>query len=305
MYQLVINNCVRENAEEISDFLEEFGALAVTMLDKFDDAILEPELGTMPLWPNVILNAIYPDDEDFDFLKQLLSDRYPDCIYSIDKVPEKEWEKECLVDFKPQKFGDKLLVCPSWITPPTTDTINLTLDPGLAFGTGAHSTTALCLTYLEKIDLKNKNIIDYGCGSGILGLAALKLGCKHVIAVDIDDQALLATKKNATTNNINDSQITIVKPELLTGKADIILANILLKTLIDLKSDFIKLLDSSHIANHSRDFSIKPNGLLVASGVLATQVEELITEFEPEFSLITIEYNGDWALLVFRWTHNK
>jgi ribosomal protein L11 methyltransferase len=287
MLQLQIENCSQDNAEVIADFLENLGAVSVTMIDQYDDPILEPELGTMPLWPHVVVKALYELNSEIELIKHALLTNYPDIKYAIETLPEQDWEKTCLVDFKPQKFGEKLLVCPSWVTPPSEDTVNLTLDPGLAFGTGTHSTTSLCLTWLEKITLTQKTLIDFGCGSGILGLAALKLGGKHVFAVDIDEQALIATENNAAANNIDKTQISISKPDELFEKVDILIANILLKTLIKLKSNFIKL--------------IKENGLLVVSGILACQTDELIEEYKSDFNLSSIEFHDDWAMLVFEF----
>lgn len=285
MLQLQIENCNKDNAEPIVEFLEEFGALSVTMLDQHDDPILEPELGTMPLWPCVIINALFEANTNFDIIKKSLDTDYAYLKYSIDSLPEQDWEKVCLDNFKPKQIGDRLLICPSWITPEKKDITILTLDPGLAFGTGSHETTELCLSWLEKNDLTDKNIIDYGCGSGILGLSALKLGAKHVYAVDIDEQALIATENNAIANNIAQDKLTISKPDFLECKADVILANILLKTLISLKQDFLSLLNKQ--------------GKIITSGILITQVEELINAFSPEFNLISIDKISDWAMLVF------
>lgn len=285
MQQLKIENCQQENAELISNFLEELGAVSITMVDKYDDPILEPELGTTPLWPHVVIHAIFDSDTDSMLIENNLTNTYPDLIFSIDNLPNKDWEKECLVDFKPQRFGSKLQVFPSWIDSSNTNTINLILDPGLAFGTGSHATTSLCLKWLDETDLTQKELIDYGCGSGILGLAALKLGAHHVFAADIDSQALIATKANAEANNITSQQISIVNPNDLKKKVDILIANILLNTLIKLKLEFIKL--------------IKPNGLLVVSGVLSHQTEELITAFKEDFNLIEKNYENDWAILIF------
>ncbi len=285
MLQLQIENCNQDNAEEIVEFLEESGALSVTMLDQHDDPILEPELGTMPLWPSVVITALYELETDVEAIKKSLNADYINLKYSLDVLQEQEWEKVCLDNFKPKQIGDRLLICPSWITPDKQDIAVLTLDPGLAFGTGSHETTELCLTWLEKSDLTDKTIIDFGCGSGILGLAALKLGAKHVYAVDIDEQALIATRNNAITNNISFENLTVLNPDAIQGPVAIILANILLKTLISLKQEFIK--------------NLTPGGRLITSGVLLNQTEELINAFSPELRLITMDNASEWAMLVF------
>jgi ribosomal protein L11 methyltransferase len=159
------------------------------------------------------------------------------------------------------------------------------LDPGLAFGTGTHPTTALCLTWLEQANLEKKSVIDYGCGSGILSLAALKLGATEVHAVDIDQQALLATRNNASANNIDEQQLSIHLPDALDKPADLILANILLAPLITLKERFQELLN--------------PEGILIVSGILEEQAPELIKVYDTIFSPIHQENLNGWSLLAF------
>ena len=285
MLQLQIENCNATNAEQITEYLEKSGAVAVTMLDQLDDPILEPEIGSMPLWPCVIVNALYDLDVDIVKIKSYLTNEYENLKFSAEIVPTQDWEKNCLDDFKTQQIGDKLLISPSWLVTARQNINTLILDPGLAFGTGSHETTFLCLEWLEKNHLTTKTILDFGCGSGILGLAALKLGAQHVTAVDIDEQALIATKNNALANDILENQLTITKPDEQNTKVDIILANILLKTLILLKSKFLK-----HLKSH---------GEMLASGILSSQVEELVAAFTPEFKVKKIEKMNEWAMIVF------
>jgi ribosomal protein L11 methyltransferase len=286
MLQLRIENCNAQNADLISDFLEGFGAVSVTMTDKFDNPILEPDLGTMPLWPNVIIEALFDEAHDLEEIQRDLLLIYPDLLCSVTTVLDEEWEKTCLNNFTSQIFANKLVVSPSWIECEVENTVNLTLDPGLAFGTGSHATTYLCLDWLANKDLSGKNVIDYGCGSGILGLAAIKLGAATVSAFDIDNQALIATKNNAEVNNISADTLNIVSDKNLLLKSDIIIANILLKTLIKLKEEFIGLLFK--------------DGLLVVSGILVEQTKELIKEYEPDFTLVAAEFKDGWAVLVFK-----
>lgn len=286
MLQLQIENCDATNAEQITGYLEKSGAVAVTMLDQQDDPILEPEIGSMPLWPCVIINALYDVDTDITKIGLYLTSEYKNLKITSEILPAQDWEKNCLDNFKPQQIGDKLLICPSWLVTNKQDISTLILDPGLAFGTGSHETTFLCLKWLAKNDLTTKTILDFGCGSGILGLAALKLGAKHVTAVDIDEQALIATKNNALTNEIPKNKLTITKPDAQDGsKVDIILANILLKTLILLKHDFLE--------------HLKPQGQIVASGILDNQITELTTAFAPEFEVEEIEHRNEWVMIVF------
>ena len=285
MLQLQIEHCHREDVEQLTDLLEGTAALSVTLTDKHDDPILEPELGTTPLWPHVVIHALYTEASETLLAQQLLSSNYPHLRYSIDVLPEKDWERVCMDDFKPQQFGKRLWICPSWLTPPEPNAVNLILDPGLAFGTGTHPTTYLCLTWLETTPLYSKEIIDYGCGSGVLALAALKLGAAHVTAVDIDEQALLATRNNAASNHIASTQLTIDFPDSLKHPVDVVIANILLTPLITLHNRFHALL--------------KNKGTLVVSGILDDQVDTLIDTYHPLFTHIATVIHDGWALVAF------
>ena len=243
MLQLEIEHCHRDEVDQLSNALDTTNALSVTLTDKHDDPILEPELGTTPLWPEVVVHALYAETHEAELARHVLSLRFPHLSYSIQTLPEKDWERVCMDDIKPQHFGNRLWICPSWLTPPDPDAINLILDPGLAFGTGTHPTTSLCLTWLEQAPLLyQQTMIDYGCGSGVLALAALKLGALHVDAVDIDEQALLATQNNTRGNNILMDRLTIGFPETLSTPADLLIANILLTPLISLQNRFRQLL---------------------------------------------------------------
>lgn len=285
MFQLQIEQCPRDAIDILSDALEETGALSITLTDQYDDPILEPAPGAAPLWPNVVVNALYSEEDDANIARAIVSEAFPHCAYSICDLPDQDWERTCLDQFKPQLFGERLWVCPSWLTPPEPNAVNLILDPGLAFGTGSHATTSLCLTWLDKANLKNKQLIDYGCGSGILALAALKLGAMHVHAVDIDEQALLATQDNASNNAISSSHLTIGQPDTLKTPVDVVIANILLAPLLTLKTRFRELL--------------KDKGTLVVSGLLAEQVPILIDAYQRDFVHSSTHTEGDWALVVF------
>jgi ribosomal protein L11 methyltransferase len=283
--QLKIEHCSRDEIDKLSESLETTAALSITMMDKQDDPILEPELGTTPLWPNVVIHALYAKAHDVELASQMLSADYPHLNVSIEPVPEQDWEHVCKIDFKPQRFGQRLWICPSWLTPPEPEAVNLILDPGLAFGTGTHPTTSLCLTWLEHADLQSKKIIDYGCGSGILALAALKLGAQHASAVDIDEQALIATKNNADNNYITNKQLTIGFPDTLNTKVDVLIANILLTPLINLRDQFHQLLN------------IK--GTLVVSGLLESQAEDLVNAYQDIFICHKSVIQDGWALVEF------
>lgn len=290
MLQLHIENCPRDMVDDLSDRLEEIGALSVTLSDTTDVPIFEPELGTTPLWPNVDVAALYDNQLGMEEAKKLLSHDFPHLTYSVHEVEEQGWEKTCVEDFVPQRFGKRLWVCPSWSSiPEEPDAVTLVLDPGLAFGTGRHPTTSLCLAFLEQALLSDKTIIDYGCGSGILALATLKLGAHKAFAVDIDAQALTSTHNNAQNNNIPDKSCAIGFPATLNTPADILIANILLTPLIALKEHFRTLL--------------KPTGQLVVSGILAEQIPQIVEAYQGTFEPKETHTEGDWALIVFSPFH--
>lgn len=285
-FELKIEHCEPNQVEELSEALENTGALSITLSDKNDDPVLEPEPGTTPLWPEVVIKALFNDEDEAKQSLKIMQTQFPSLTLSIDELVEQDWERVCLDEFKPQHFGNNLWVCPSWHDVPDESAVNLILDPGLAFGTGTHPTTSLCLQYLSDADLVGKKVIDFGCGSGILAIAALKLGAKEAQAIDIDDQALIATQDNAGRNGINLNQLKIGKADSLESPVDLLMANILLSPLISLKQNFKALL--------------KSEGSLVVSGLLKEQKAELIEAYQDSFSLKLEKDLDDWSLLVFQ-----
>lgn len=285
MIQLEIQQCQRDEIEVLSEVLESTAALSITLTDKQDDPILEPELGTTPLWPYVVVQVLYNDQVEAEGALAILSARFPHLRYSIERLPEQDWQRVSIQDLQPQQFGERLWICPSWVEPPDPKAVNLILDPGLAFGTGSHPTTTLCLSWLEQANLAHQTMIDYGCGSGILALAALKLGASYAYAVDIDEQALIATQNNAFMNHIPSSKLSIALPDVLTTPVDLLVANILLSPLIALQHRFRELLTKE--------------GTLVISGILVDQMNELIKVYDTHFYLVSTFVKEDWASLVF------
>ncbi|QLZ70112.1 50S ribosomal protein L11 methyltransferase [Legionella sp. PC1000] len=285
-FQLKVEHCPTSEIELLSEELEEFGALSVMLTDKNDNPVLEPEPGTTPLWPEVVIQALFSEVFQAQYTRDHLLQTYPELTCSLEVLEDKDWERAWMDDFKPQRFGQRLWICPTWSTPPEPDAVNLMLDPGLAFGTGTHPTTALCLTWLEQANLKNKSVIDYGCGSGILSLAALKLGAWEVHAVDIDPQALQATKNNALANGLDERKLSIDMPEVVHKPVDLIIANILLAPLMSLKERFQQLLN--------------PKGILIVSGILEEQAPELIATYSSMFTAVHQENLNGWALLAFK-----
>jgi ribosomal protein L11 methyltransferase len=284
-YELQAQPCDHDNVNVLSEWLEELGAVSITLTDQNDNPVLEPAPGTTPLWPDVILTALFSEEEQANIACEQLVKNHPHMHCSINIIPEKDWERVWMDDFKPQKFGNRLWICPSWLTPPDPNATNLILDPGLAFGTGTHPTTSLCLHWLDQADLQGKRVIDYGCGSGILALAALKLGATFLHAVDIDPQALQAVQNNAETNHIDACQLAMSFPDALHTSADVIIANILLEPLIQLQERFHALLNK--------------HGKLVVSGILNDQAPILINQYQQHFIHEKTQQQGDWSLIVF------
>lgn len=284
-FQLKIEHCPVEEIEQLNEELEELGALSIILTDKNDNPVLEPEPGTTPLWPEVIIQALFSEAIQAQYTRDQLTQTYPQLILTLEILEDKDWEHAWMNDFKPQRFGQHLWICPTWSTPPEPNDVNLMLDPGLAFGTGSHPTTSLCLTWLEQAILDKKSVIDYGCGSGILSLAALKLGAEKVYAVDIDPQALQATQNNALTNHLDTNKLLISVPNELNHPVDLIIANILLTPLMTLKERFQQLLI--------------PGGELVVSGILQEQVPILIEAYSSLFLLADQKNLDGWSLLIF------
>lgn len=266
--------------------LLETGALAVCFEDAQDQPVLEPAVGETPLWDQIIIKAIYPENTDCLALFSQLAESL-DFIdletVQFEKIPEKIWERVWMDEFKPKCFGEKLWVYPSNFKIPG-DHLALILDPGLAFGTGTHPTTAMCLTYLAQTNCQDKIILDFGCGSGILAIAALKLGAQKAIGIDNDPQALIATRDNADRNQINLEKLSVLDvTEAYTTPVDILVANILAAPLIERASQFAALL--------------KPKGQLALSGILRSQAELVRQAYEPYFENFKTIFQDDWVCI--------
>ncbi len=273
--------------------LEELGALSITLLDADAEtpderAIFEPGVGETPLWRTLVLNALFDDDVDrhalVNALHYELPELSPDAI-GLHEVADRDWERAWMDRFRPMRFGKRLWIYPWNIEPPTDESeiAIVRLDPGLAFGTGTHPTTALCLEWLDAIDLSGKAIIDYGCGSGVLAIAALKLGASHAIGVDNDPQAVLASRDNAERNGVND-RLSLYAPNDLpkNTRCDALVANILSRPLRELAPAFATLL--------------KPAAPFALSGILAGQEHELLERYTAcGFADLHISQREDWV----------
>jgi ribosomal protein L11 methyltransferase len=275
-------------ADLLSEELTERGALAATILDAGDQPIYEPEPNKpAPLWPDVKMIFLFDSELDLkDASAYLKMQQSAGTIsqFSIKELPDEDWERRCLDQLEPMKFGKRLWICPSWITPPDPAAVNIILDPGLAFGTGTHPTTALCLEWLDGNIVPGQTVIDYGCGSGILALAAIKLGARKVIAIDHDDKALVATRENAKINNITPLQLETRLPDpSRVENVELLIANILAQPLIEMATNLAKL--------------VKPGGKILLSGILKEQSEQVKAAYEPWFSMQPIDYKEEWCRL--------
>ena len=280
-----IFNSTPLGAESLSECLSDCGASAVTFEDNAEQPIYEPEIGSTPLWQATNVVALFEADVNTQsILAQLTKLMAPIALpsYRIEAIEDKDWVREWMDNFHPMCFGEKLWICPSWHQPPKPDAINILLDPGLAFGTGTHPTTALCLNWLDQADLEDKTVIDYGCGSGILAIAAALLGAKKVIGVDTDPQALEATQANAERNNVQIA--TYLPQDCPNERADVVLANILAGPLQAL---------APTLASLSR-----PNADIILSGILESQADTVSISYQSSFTMQAPAQKEEWIRLV-------
>ncbi len=274
-----------ETADKISNMLMATGSAAVTFMDAKDTPIYEPLPGDeVKYWANTIVMGLYPADHDMDKVVAYLKAQPllgKDFGYKIEALEDKDWEREWMDNFHPMKFGSRLWVCPSWREIPDPSAVNILLDPGLAFGTGTHPTTALCLSWLDSLDLKGKTVVDFGCGSGILAIGALKLGAKRVVGIDIDPQAIEASQANALRNDVADKLELYLPKDQPTLAADVVVANILagpLKALYEVITGYAK-----------------PGADIALSGILESQTEQLLAVYGQSCDLQPIAIEDEWV----------
>ncbi|MGB5347873.1 MAG: 50S ribosomal protein L11 methyltransferase [Woeseia sp.] len=270
--------------EAVEALFTRFGAHAVTLSDAGDDPVLEPGVGETPLWSNTRITGLFSADADFDAMRAALSDEFslPTApTHRIEALADRRWEREWLKDFRPMCFGERLWVSPHDQAPEVADAIVVSLDPGLAFGTGTHQTTALCLRWLDGQTLTGKRLLDFGCGSGILAIAALKLGAASATAIDIDPQAITATRSNAEQNGVAGRLST--GSERPAENFDIVLANILAAPLIE----YAEWLSDR----------LPRGGALVLSGILAHQVESVREAYSRWIQFDATALDNGWARL--------
>ncbi len=268
--------------------LSSLGAVSVTLDDAENQELLEPLPGETPLWNKVIVTGIYAqeDDEEIDVaaLETFIKAQMPEAPLRSEFMEDQEWERTWMDAYEPIQIAEKYWIVPQWMEAPEPDAVNIKLDPGLAFGTGNHASTFLCLQWLGKTDVKDKIVIDYGCGSGILGVAALLLGAKKVYATDIDPQAVHATQQNAELNGVLDNLYVGLPEEFnetfKNQKADVFVANILASPLMALAPEFSTL--------------IKSEGEFALAGVIKEQVDDVSAVYSEFFDILDVEEREEY-----------
>ena len=281
------------NPDSVEEVFVRHGAQSITFTDAGDRPVLEPAPGETPMWHDTRITGLFSPEVDLAVLQDDLK-----TSFEIDTLPSHEvteledcaWEREWLKDFGPMRFGGSLWICPGDSNVADNDAVVVRLDPGLAFGTGTHATTAMCLEWLDGLPLQESTLLDYGCGSGVLAIAALKLGCAKAIAMDIDPQAVTATRTNAKHNGIEKALFVTISADDIDGEFDVVVANILAGPLVEL---------AEAIASH-----VKIGCLLALSGILSEQVDEVLMAYSPwiEFDeQVYREQDGQsWARLTGR-----
>ncbi len=269
-WQQFVMNLDYLNPDSVEEIFARHGAHSVTLTDSGDQPVLEPAPGETPLWTDTCITGLFSADADFnaltdDLIESLSLEQLP--THYIEALADREWTREWLKDFASMQFGERLWICPSGSSADNDDAVVVRLDPGLAFGTGTHPTTAMCLSWLDGLSHDGKTMLDYGCGSGVLAIAALKLGCTSATGMDIEPQALVATRSNAANNGV-DLGLTVVGSDAeIRGKFDVVVANILAGPLIELVESVTTRLSSG--------------GKLALSGILSEQVEAIHDAYAP------------------------
>lgn len=271
-------------AEGLSDMMSELGANAVTMEDSADQPIFEPPLGSTPLWEHTTVVGLFSEDCEIALVLQqaaLYLGTAP--AYHLDILEDQDWIRACMDQFQPLRFGERLWIVPSWHQPPEPTAVNIELDPGLAFGTGTHPTTSLCLEWLDAHAPTDKDVLDYGCGSGILGIAALMLGARHAWGVDTDPQAITASHDNAEKNHIADRFELFLPEQTPAVVADLIVANILANPLIGL---------AEKLSGH-----VRSGGEIILSGILEAQGQSVLDAYSTWFDMQLGDTRDGWVRL--------
>ena len=296
-WQQFVMNLEALNPASVEEILIRHGAQSVTFSDAGDMPVLEPGPGETPLWNNTRITGLFEPGVDMaavlaDLRSSLSLDHLPD--HRLETLADRDWEREWLRDFGPMRFGRRLWVCPAGSAPEQPGAIVVRLDPGLAFGTGTHATTAMCLEWLDAIELQGRTVLDYGCGSGVLAIAALKLGCERAHAMDIDVQAITAARENAAQNGVQDMISCSASPDAIEEQFDVVVANILAGPLVELAE--------------SVSDRVRPGGQLALSGILSEQAADVIAAYAPHIDFDNPEFREQdgqtWTRLTGRKRHS-
>ena len=276
-----------EDASYFEQILFDSDAISISYLDAEDQPVFQEEPGSTPLWDNTFLLCLFNTKTDLGSLLNKLrcnTKVLNNKSLNIELIEDQDWERSWMKDFEPIQFGEKLWICPSWLSPPEPNAVNIKLDPGLAFGTGNHATTSLCLRWLDQADVRGSEVIDYGCGSGVLSIASALLGAVKVHSVDNDPQAISATIDNSRRNKVPGDVLTTYLPEAVPPvHADILIANILERPLIDLSEKFAEL--------------VKKGGYITLSGLLEEQIPSLLSCYNRWFDMEVPQVEQGWVLL--------
>lgn len=272
-----------ERAPAVEKALQQHGALSVTLADNADQPIFEPELGETPLWNDTKATGLFEADIKtqavLDAVLAACNEQEEACQWQI--LEDKDWEREWMSHYHPIQCAENFWICPSWTPAPNPEAVNLKLDPGLAFGTGTHPTTFMCLQWIAQQQIQGKTVIDYGCGSGILGIAALLFDAKSVTGTDIDPQALLATKENVLRNSLNPDDFPVFYPSKCPQEpVDMVFANILAGPLVELAPQLCDLL--------------KPGGKICLSGILNTQESAIRAAYSSKIDIQHVAQMDQW-----------
>ena len=260
------------------------GAVAVTLQDNADQPLFHQERSAVPLWQETCVTGLFPAGADTGTLWQSApADIRDHCQHRAEILEDKDWEREWMQHYQALQFAPQLWICPSWLQPPDPGAVNILLDPGLAFGTGTHPTTAMCVRAIAELEPHGKRVVDYGCGSGVLAITALLLGAEWALGVDTDPQALVASRNNADRNGITTQQLRLSLPEKASAEADLVVANILAAPLCDLADTLCRSLSSG--------------GELLLSGILSEQVPDLVAAYAGHVALSVQAEQEGWVAL--------
>lgn len=280
----ILIDAQRDESPVVEQVFEEHGAVSVSFEDRADEPVFELQPGDAPLWSETRVTGLFAEGTDPRHALAAVESRLGHALLAsqVEQLADQDWERVWLERFQPTEVGRNLWICPTHMDPPDPDAVTIFIDPGLAFGSGTHPTTAMCLDWLSRQELAGRTVLDYGCGSGILAIAALKLGASEAWGVDIDPRALDVTQDNASINKVSERMHTCLPEKLDHAPFDVLVANILSGPLVELRSQFLGLL--------------KPTGGIALSGILASQTDEVRQAYRDGFHLDSRETDG-WTLL--------